>query len=52
MHSDPAQIVCKPSKISLMTVAVFAGQQRVLANLDKSLERRENRRNRWGCFRA
>ena len=44
MHSIPAQIVYGPNRIRLTTVAVFAGQQRVLANIDKSLERRENRR--------
>ena len=50
MHSERAQIVGSPNGIRLTTDGVFAGQQRAVENLDKSLERRENcrtREKRW-----
>ncbi len=38
------QILRRPIRNRLTTAAVFAGQHRAMENLDKALERRENRR--------
>ena len=52
MNSGKAQIVWDPTRVRLTGAAVFGGQQRAMENLDKSLERREDRRNQEGFLRA
>ncbi len=52
MYLKCIRIVCSPIGNRLTGAAVFSGQRRAMENLDKSLERRENRRTDEGFLRA